>query len=96
MRRDFRESGAEEAEASLTMEGLEEEEDLALIESLGVWGGLKLRGNFIKLEGRIWSFAVHFWLLENAREGVAEMARRVRAGMSVVILGIAKLKGTEL
>jgi hypothetical protein len=78
------------------MEGLEEVEDLALIESLGGFRVLKLREYLIKLEGGIRDFVVGFWLFKNAREEAveaAEAARWVRVGMAVavVILRIAKL-----
>lgn len=83
----------------MTMEGLEEVEDLALIESLGGFRVLKLREYLIKLEGGIRDFVVGFWLFKNAREEAAEAveaaeaARWVRVGMAVavVILRIAKL-----
>lgn len=81
------------------MEGLEEEEDLALIESLGGCRVLKLREYLIKLEGGIRDFVVGFWLFKNAREEVAEVAevaRWVRVGMAVVILKLAKLYRIEL
>lgn len=83
----------------MTMEGLEVEEDLALIESLGGFRVLKLREYLIKLEGGIRDFVVGFWLFKNAREevaGVAEVARWVRVGMAVVILRLAKLERIEL
>jgi hypothetical protein len=78
------------------LEGLEEEEDLALIESLGGFWVLKLREYLIKLEWGIRDFVVGFWLFKNAREEVAEVARWVRVGMAVVILRLAKLDRIEL